>query len=330
MSILKNRYEILALVQAKMCNPNGDPDMGNRPRIDFETNRGIITDVAFKARIRAYMEDAYAGVNGCNILLTNGANINKAIAGAVLDANGVTDLKGDNTKVKEAAEIMCQRYWDVRTFGGVLSTGLNAGQVRGAVQVGMSTSIDPIEVEEISITRKAFTADKFSNIVDYEKAEAKMSDAIKRTMGNKQYTPYGLYVMKMTVSANLAQKVGFTDEDLQMLLESVVQMYDNGVSSSKMGMSVLMPVVVFKHVGTHGAGDPMSEKEALFGCTSAYKLFDLLDVHKKDGIEFPRDYKDYDINLKLSELPAGVECYAKDAALSSLRPLNAGTDIVLV
>lgn len=330
MSSLKNRYEILALIQAKMCNPNGDPDMGNRPRIDLETNHGIITDVAVKSRIRAYVEDAYADTPGCKILITNGANINKAIASAVLDANSVTELKETNTKVNEAATIMCEKYWDVRTFGGVLSTGLNAGQVRGAVQVGMATSVDPIEVEEISITRKAFTDNKsFTNIADYEKAETKMSEASKRTIGNKQYTPYGLYVMKMTVSANLAQKVGFTEEDLQMLLESIIQMYDNSISSSKMGMSVLTPVIVFKHVGTHCAGDPLNEKESLLGCVSSYKLFDLLDIHKKDDIEFARDYKDYNIQLRLSKLPNGVECYAKDGAFSSLRQLMSGTDITL-
>lgn len=330
MSSLKNRYEILALIQAKMCNPNGDPDMGNRPRIDLETNHGVITDVAVKSRIRAYVEDAYADVPGCKILIINGANINKAIAGAVLDVNNVTELKETNTKVNEAAAIMCKKYWDVRTFGGVLSTGLNAGQVRGAVQVGMATSVDPIEVEEISITRKAFTDNKsFTNIADYEKAETKMSEASKRTIGNKQYTPYGLYIMKMTVSANLAQKVGFTEEDLQMLLESIVQMYDNDISSSKMGMNVLTPVIVFKHVGTHRAGDPLNEKESLLGCVSSYKLFDLLDIHKKDNVEFARDYKDYNIQLRLSELPNGVECYVKDGAFSSLRQLMSGTDIVL-
>lgn len=329
MSELKNRYEIVALVEARMCNPNGDPDMGNRPRIDLQTGRGIITDVAFKARMRNYVIDACRGTVGMDILMRSGASINMAIADAVLSTNGVTSLKGNNTKVLDSAKCMCERYWDVRTFGAVLSTGLNAGQVRGAVQVGMALSVDPIEPVTSSITRRCYTAGAFSTLAEYEKADAAMPDDKKRTMGDKSFIPYGLYVLHATVSANLAQKVGFTEEDFTLLLESIVQMYDNDASSSKMGMSVLTPIVVFKHVGINIQNPAQLEKEALLGCAPAYKLFDLVSVHKKDGIEFPRSYQDYDVKLQLSGIPAGVDCGIKKSPYSDIDWISSGQDVDL-
>lgn len=318
MSVLKNRYEIMALVEAKMCNPNGDPDMGNRPRMDYETGHGIITDVAFKARMRAYVADAYAGKEGCNILIQRGVNLNRNIAEAVLDVSG-GKVKNNVKATSDAAALMSSKYWDVRTFGGVLSTGLNAGQVRGAVQVGMSTSVDEIDVEDITITRMAFVDGNSENMADYDKIDEERAEDKRRTMGTKQFTPYGLYVLKMTVSANLAEKVGFTEDDLKILLESVVQMYDVESSSSKMGMSVLTPVVVFKHIGTQF--DKTSEdniREAKLGCAPAYKLFDLLKITKRDGVDVPRDHSDYNVVLELSKLPNGVECGFKTSAFGDL------------
>lgn len=331
MSELKNRYEIVALVEARMCNPNGDPDMGNRPRIDLQTGRGIITDVAFKARMRNYIMDACRGMAGMEVLMRFGACVNMAIADAVLNVNGVTSLKKeDNKKVLDSAKCMCERYWDVRTFGAVLSTGLNAGQVRGAVQVGMALSVDPIEPATSSITRRCYTgSDKFTTLAEYEKADAAMLDSAKRTMGDKSFIPYGLYVLHATVSANLAQKVGFTEEDFGLLLESIVQMYNNDASSSKMGMSVLTPIVVFKHVGVNAQNPAQLEKEALLGCAPSYKLFDLVSVHKKDDVEFPRSYQDYDVKLQLSGIPAGVDCGIKKAPYSDIDWVSGGQDVDL-
>lgn len=331
MSVITNRYEIAALVEARMCNPNGDPDMANRPRTDLETGRGIITDVAFKARMRSYMLDAYTGKDGCNILMQNGASLNKAIAEAALTVNNTDKLKkGENKKALESADFMCKKYWDVRTFGAVLSTGLNAGQVRGAVQVGMSLSVDPVDTEIMSITRRCFTKGEFSTLAEYEKAESEMSDDVKRTMGNKAYIPYGLYVMRITVSANLAEKVGFTEDDLKMLLEAVVQMYNNDASSSKMGMSVLTPIVIFKHVGL-GTGDAeQNAREAKLGCAPAYKLFDMISIAKKDGVNAARAYTDYDIKLKLSQLPAGVECGIKHSAFDDISWISSREDTDLM
>ena len=333
MEAIKNRYEVVALVEARMCNPNGDPDMANRPRTDFETDRGIITDVAFKARMRQYVLDTYAGKDGYDILMQNGASINKAIAEAVLSVNKTDKLaKGNNTKVNESADAMCSKYWDVRAFGAVMSTGLNAGQVRGAAQVGMSLSVDPIAPEVMTVTRRSYsdTKDSYETLQEYIDEENARPGDKKRTMGTKAYIPYGLYIFRMSISANLASKVGFSEEDLKVLLESLIQMYDNDVSSSKMGMSVLAPVVVFKHVGVDNNNPEQQAKEALLGCAPAYKLFDMLSVERKDGVDAARSYNDYDINLDLSKLPAGVKCGIKNSAYADIQWLDSHDKLDLI
>lgn len=291
---LGNRYEVVALVEAKMCNPNGDPDMANLPRMDFATNIGIITDVAIKARIRKYVQEAYAGKEGYDILVKNGNVLNTAINDACV-AVGKTKKDKDTTK---ARDYMCSRYWDVRTLGAVLNTGENAGQVNGAAQVAMATSVDPIEPTDITITRCCVT---------------KPEDVSKeRTMGDKTYIPYGLYVVKMTVSANLAEKNGVTEEDMRILLEAIMQMYNTDVTASKMGMSVLSPIVVFKHVGTTDpANAEQLARECKLGCAPAYKLFDMLSVVRKEDVEIARNHTDYDIQLHMENLPAGVICGLK-------------------
>ena len=315
MGILKNRYEILVLVEARMCNPNGDPNMANRPRSDRETNIGIITAEAIKSRIRKYMQYAYGDTEGCEILISDGANLNRSIAEAVINIIDASEdaKRNESKKQEEASQYMCKKYWDVRTFGGVLSTGLNAGQVRGAVQVGMSCSVDPIETRVDTITRNCFViADqKYANLEDYDKADEKMDPSTKRTMGTKTYTPFGLYLVKFSVSANVAQKTGFSEEDLSKLLEGIMQMYNVDASSSKMGMSVLAPIIVFKHVGRGTGDDAQNEKEARLGCAGYQRLFNLLKVEKKEDVEVPRSYEDYDISLDLSHLPNGVKCGLK-------------------
>lgn len=329
---LKNRYEIVALVSAKMCNPNGDPDMANSPRMDMDTNIGIITDTAFKARMRNYVQEAYPAKDGYSILMRNGNSLNRAIAESVLDVNNVTSMKkGENKKVNEAADFMCKKYWDVRTFGAVLSTGLNAGQVRGAVQVAMTSSVDPIDPVVASITRCCYTEGDYGSLDEYDAADAKLPEDKKRTMGNKAFIPYGLYVMKMTVSANLAEKTGFSEEDLKVLLESVMQMYNLDVSSSKMGMSVLSPIIVFKHVGTtDSANVEQLEKECKLGCAQAYQLFNMLSVERKADVELARDYTDYDIKLHMEDLPAGVVCGVKKAAYQDVEWLDATETVDLL
>lgn len=189
--VVANRYEFMVLVEAKMCNPNGDPDMGNLPRQDNDTGHGYITDVAFKRRIRNYVDDGYQGIASKEILMRSGTSINKKIAESVLKVNNLQEVpkKFTNKKVAETTIDMMERYWDVRTFGAVLSTGLNAGQVRGAVQIGMALSVDPIELEDITITRMVYADGKdFSTLDEYEKEENERPDDKKRTMGTKKYT----------------------------------------------------------------------------------------------------------------------------------------------
>lgn len=313
-AVIKNRYEVTALVQAVMCNPNGDPDKNNTPRRDPISGFGIITDGAIKSWIRNYILNAYGSDPGMEILMQNGTSINKKVAESVLKVNGFERKapkgfeSGKNLKVTEATQDMCARFWDVRTFGGVLTTGLNAGQVKGPVQVAMATSVDPIDPRTITITRKAYAEGKFLSLDEYEKEESERPDDKKRTMGDKSYIPYGLYVIKITISVALAEKFGFTEDDLSKLFEALVQMLDANASSSKMGMGLASPIIIFKHVGTQPESNAaQNEKEARLGCAPADKLFGLLDVHKKDGVEKPLSINDYEIVFNRSKLPRGIE-----------------------
>lgn len=310
--VLANRVEFMFLVEANGCNPNGDPDMGNLPRQDEDTELGYITDVALKRRIRNYIDDAYGTEDGMQILMQKGTSINEKIAESVFDVNGLEQLPKNfvNTKVPEAEAYMTKKYWDVRTFGGVLSTGRNAGQVRGAVQItGTNFSIDPIQPKSITITRMCYTdGGDYSTLEEYRDADNKYADDKKRSMGTKQFIPYGLYLVCGSVSACLAQKNGFTEEDLDKLFEAVIQMYNHDISSSKAGMSVVGPLIIFKHVGTQAPENAeQNAKEAMLGCAPAHKLFELLTVHKKEDALFPRKYEDYEIMLNASDVPAGVK-----------------------
>lgn len=310
--VLANRIEFMFLVEANGCNPNGDPDMGNLPRQDEDTELGYITDVALKRRIRNYIDDAYGTEDGMQILMQKGTSLNEKIAEGVLAANGLECFpeKFVNAKVPETEVYMTRKYWDVRTFGGVLSTGRNAGQVRGAVQItGTNFSIDPIQPKSITITRMCYTDGKdYSTLEEYKEADSKLADDTKRTMGTKQFIPYGLYLVRGSVSACLAQKNGFTEEDLDKLFEAVIQMYNHDISSSKAGMSVVGPLIIFKHVGTQAPENAeQNAKEAMLGCAPAHKLFELLTVHKKEDVLFPRKYEDYEITLNASGVPAGVK-----------------------
>lgn len=307
---LKNRYEFMLLVEAENCNPNGDPDMGNLPRQDPDTGYGYITDAAIKRRIRNYVMDAYAGKQGMDIFAKQGASMNKEILEAVIEADNAKKAGKDILP----AQAFCERYWDGRTFGGVLSTGKNAGQVRGAVQIAFAKSYDPIDPQNITVTRMYYTEGNFDTVEEFDQADAKMSSDKKRTMGTKQFIPYGLYLVRGTVSANLAAKNGFSNEDLSVLFEALLQMYDNDASSSKTGMSVVSPLIIFKHVGISNANNKPEERtrEAMLGCCGAHKLFNLLSVSKKDDIEVPRKYSDYDVVLNADAVPDGVETGIKD------------------
>ena len=333
-NIIKNRYEFMVLVEAVMCNPNGDPDMGNLPRQDMDTSLGIITDVAIKRRIRNYVQDAEKGYE---ILMKSGINLTKVTAEAVMAATGKNNLEGvkKGENIKQSQSWLCEKYWDARTFGGVMVTGHNAGQIRGAVQMGMATSIDPITVEDMTITRMCFADKKaFDTLDEFDEYEAKMDEDKKRKMGNKKVIPYGLYIIKGSISASLAEKNGFLEEDLDMLWEAILQMYNHDISSSKTGMNVVSPLIIFKHVGTqHENNAQENAREAKLGCAPAHMLYNLLSVKRKENIEYPRKYEDYEISFKASGIPNGVEVGFKYLPFSAIEwntdgLQNAGINIV--
>lgn len=330
---LRNRYEIVSLVQAVMCNPNGDPDMDNRPRIDEETGKAFMTDVSIKSRIRGYIDGTKRGEkdvneNGLDILIRHGESLNRDIAEAVL--NGKEGGKVDHKKfknttqgVKDARDFLLKKYWDARVFGGVLSTGLNAGQINGPVQFEFSESVDPVTPEVVGITRKAFAVPQgeketaFDTLEEYDKWTANLPEDKKRGMGNKKIIPYALFQVNASVSAGLAKNTGMTEEDFQLLIQAWARMYDYNISASKMGMAVLLPIFVFKHVGTQVTSKNQNEKartqaekqnasEALLGCAPAYQIFELLSAKKKGGVDVSRSYHDYDVIFHKSKLPAGV------------------------
>ena len=302
---INNRYEFMFYIQCINGNPNGDPDMGNSPRMDPEDMHGYITDVAIKRRIRNYIQTAYEGEDGMAIIMQNATNINKFIAKAKETA-GVEFGAKDKDSIYKARKEACSLFYDVRTFGAVLSTGPNAGQVRGPVQIAFAKSVDPILPLDISITRMCKTDDVkgASCYDDYEKDELGKDAESLRTMGRKQFLPYGLYEVRGFISANLAVETGFDEDDLKKLFEAILNMYEHDRSASKGEMSVISPLIIFRHVGTD-TNEEQRLRQAKLGCAPAHKLFELVNISKKT--ELPRSYRDYECSIKLSAVPNGVE-----------------------
>ncbi|MBQ9348561.1 MAG: type I-C CRISPR-associated protein Cas7/Csd2 [Oscillibacter sp.] len=304
---IKKRYEFLYYVSCTDCNPNGDPDMGNTPRMDPQTMLGYISDVATKRRIRNYVSTAYRKEDGfplpgMEIIVQQSTNLNRHIARAREEA------EVENTaKAREAVYAgrwkACQLFYDVRTFGAVMSTGANAGQVRGPVQITFGKSLDPILPLDMSITRMA-VADKIGegkSAKDYLEWEQAQPEDKLRTMGRKQLIPFGLYEVRGFVSANLAAETGFDDSDLKVLFEAILNMYEHDRSASKGVMAVVSPLIIFQHTGTDT--DPEQRtRQARLGCAPAHKLFELVHVRKKEGVEYPRSYRDYDAIVNLEGL----------------------------
>ena len=303
---IQNRYEFMFYIQCINGNPNGDPDMGNSPRMDPEDMHGYITDVAIKRRIRNYIQSAFEGQDGMSIIMQNATNINKFIARAKETA-GVDFAAKDKDSIYAARKQACAMFYDVRTFGAVLSTGPNAGQVRGPVQIAFAKSVDPILPLDISITRMVVAdGDKDKDSVYYEALEKETPEDKLRTMGRKQFISYGLYEVRGFISANLAAETGFDDADLKALFEAILNMYEHDRSASKGEMSVISPLIIFKHTGTD-SDDTQRARQAKLGCAPAHKLFELVKIGKKPEIEYPRSYQDYDCSIRLSSVPKGVE-----------------------
>lgn len=304
---LTNRYEFLYFVECKNGNPNGDPDMGNTPRMDPQDMRGLISDVAVKRRVRNYVQIAKGNKSPYGVIIQQSSNINKFIAKAH-DETGNAKKEKTKSKVDAARKWLCENFFDVRTFGGVLSTGANAGQVRGAVQLNFLRSLDPILPLDISITRMAVAENlkEAATFEQYEEWENNQPEDKLRTMGRKQLIPYGLYEGRGFVSANLAQDTGFSETDLNLLWEALLNMYEHDRSASKGEMSTIAPLIIFRHVGTD-TDENQRLNQSKLGCAPAHQLFELVQLEKKPGVAVPRTYWDYTVRVNVSKCPNGVE-----------------------
>ena len=277
MSELKNRIDFVYIFDVQDGNPNGDPDAGNLPRVDAETGMGLVTDVCLKRKVRNYVQVAKDCAEGYDIFIKEKAILNKSIDAA----HEEDSVKNATDKTSAARDVMCKKYFDIRTFGAVMSTGKNAGQVRGPIQFTFARSIDSISATEHSITRMAVATEK----------EADKQSGDNRTMGRKATVPYGLYVCHGFISANLAQQTGFTEEDLTLFWEALKNMFDVDRSAAR-GLMSAQKLIVFKH-------------NSMLGNAPANKLFDLVKVQKKcDGA--PRKFADYEVTIDRANLPAGI------------------------
>lgn len=325
MSPIQNRYEYLYLFDCERGNPNGDPDAGNAPRIDPEDMHGLVSDVAQKRRVRNYVQTRSGNQVPNAIFVEHGINLNRPITAAHEATQGAPGGGGNRDQVGKARQWMCQQFFDVRTFGAVMSTGPNAGQVRGPVQVAFARSIDPILPVDAAITRMA-VAEKVAGaktVADYEKWESMQEEDKLRAMGRKSLISYGLYASKGFVSAHLAQDTGFSEDDLSLLWEALANMFDHDRSASK-GVMACRDLFVFKHVGTDNGDAAQRVRQAMLGCAPAHHLLDLgrvIDIPalKAQG-KTPRAYSDYEQAMKINTdcVPVGVELWRWDFTLSKL------------
>lgn len=289
--VIKNRYEFTILFDVENGNPNGDPDAGNMPRIAPETGYGIVTDVCLKRKIRNCVETMCEDKEGYKIYIKDGVPLNESDNTAYIafgtDEKKIKELKKDDPEIdKKICQFMCNNFFDIRTFGAVMTTfvkaALNCGQVRGPVQLGFARSIDPIVTQEVTITRVAITTKK--------DAENKSTE-----MGRKYIVPYALYRVDGYISANLARKVtGFSEDDLALLWQAIINMFEYDHSAARGNMAV-RELIVFKHATE-------------LGNAPAYKLFDTVSVKRKEGVIAARSYSDYEVEVAENKLPEGVSC----------------------
>ena len=282
---IKNRYEFVLLYDVENGNPNGDPDAGNMPRIDPETGYGIVTDVCLKRKIRNYVELVKGDATGYRIYVKEGIPLNQNHIEAYVAVELKPGAKAAVTEVNKARRWMCANFFDVRTFGAVMTTGDNCGQVRGPVQINFSRSLDPIIQQEVTITRQTVT-----RIEDAEK---------ERTMGRKHIVPYGLYRVEGYVSAKLANDetkgTGFSAEDLELFWDALVNMFENDHSAAH-GKMAARKLVVFKH-------------ESELGNAPSHQLFELVKVSRNAASNPPRSFSDYAVSI--DKAPGGVTIIEK-------------------
>ena len=286
MEPIKNRYEFTVIFDVENGNPNGDPDAGNMPRIDPETSAGLVTDVCLKRKIRNFVEIFKEDEPYYNILVKPDKALNTKFTEAYEVIGEKTGQKGKNPEaVRAARDYICQNYFDVRTFGAVMSTGNDpCGIVRGPVQISFAKSVDPIFTQDITITRQARTIED-------------KRDTGETEMGRKSIVPYGLYRADGYVSAMLAQKITkFSEEDLELLWDAIINMFEHDRSAAR-GKMCVRKLYVFKH-------------DSLLGNAPANVLFDKIVISKKDGVEVPRSFNDYEITVD-KNMPEGVELQEK-------------------
>jgi CRISPR-associated protein Csd2 len=289
MTALKNRYDFAILFDVKDGNPNGDPDAGNLPRIDAETGRGLVTDVCLKRKVRNYVGIAKGEVPPYEIYVKEKAILNKQHERAYIGIGAAELLNRDDKKRKGGAKVdeartwMCANFFDVRAFGAVMTLGINCGQVRGPVQLTFGRSVDPIALLEHSITRMAVATE----------AEAAKQGGDNRTMGRKFTVPYALYVAHGFVSPHLAAQTGFSEEDLQLFWEALVNMFDHDRSAARGEMST-RGLHIFKH-------------ESELGNAPAHSLLRRIQPKLNEGVLAARDWEDYVVTVNRDGLPQGVE-----------------------
>lgn len=280
MSELNNRIDFIYIFDVQDGNPNGDPDAGNLPRVDAETGMGLVTDVCLKRKVRNYVQVAKECAPGFDIFIKEKAVLNTLID-ASHDDESVKAKEKAGDKTEAARMVMCKNYYDVRTFGAVMSTGKNAGQVRGPIQLTFARSADPIAAAEHSITRMAVATEK----------DAEKQSGGNRTMGRKATVPYGLYVCHGFISANLAKQTGFSEDDLALFFEALQNMFDVDRSAAR-GLMSAQKLIVFKH-------------DSVLGNAPANKLFDRVKV-EKNCVGAPRSFADYTVSIDKDGLPQGV------------------------
>lgn len=297
MTNLENRYDFVLIFDVQDGNPNGDPDAGNLPRIDPETGHGIVTDVCLKRKVRNFAQLTKGCKDGYDIFVKEKAVLNKLIEGAYevagidLNEKPASKQDGDKRKTKgvgqgsevgQARKQMCKQYYDIRTFGAVLSTGANAGQVRGPVQFTFGRSVDPVVTLEHSITRMAVTTE----------ADAEKQSGDNRTMGRKNTIPYGIYVAHGFISAHLALQTGFSKEDLDLLWDALRNMFEHDRSAAR-GLMSSRKLIVFEH-------------DSALGNAPAHALFDRVKIDRNGSDSPARSFSDYTITVDEDNLPAGV------------------------
>lgn len=289
--VIQNRYDFAILFDVVNGNPNGDPDAGNMPRVDPETGLGLVTDVCMKRKIRNYVDAVKADSSGYRIYIKENKPLQESDKEALeyIHAKDIKEVKkSDSNADLKIRDFMCSNFYDIRTFGAVMTTfvtgKLNCGQVRGPVQIGFARSIDPIFPQEITLTRVTITT-----IKDFEKKNTEI--------GRKYIVPYALYLAKGHISANFAKITKFSEKDLELLWNAIINMFENDHSAARGEMAV-RELIVFKH-------------DSELGNAPAHKLFSRIHVKRKEGVVAPRSYDDYEVTVDTDNLPQGVACERK-------------------